>query len=76
MSKDTVKYYYSFDCMNAFLSDRLFEAGAFEGDQDAINTAANYEAVLYKHKFCNGEKVDTEKLYDPWDIFNNEEGDK
>ena len=78
MSKDhaapepVIEYYYSFDCMNAFLADKLFKADTFEGDQDAIKTAANYEATLYKHRFVNGEKTLSEKLYDPWDCF--EEG--
>ncbi len=62
--------YYSFDCMNAFLSDRFFEVTAFENEKDAVKTAANYEATLYKHTFNHGEQVDTVKLYDPWDCFN------
>lgn len=40
---DKVEYYYYFDCMNAVLGDRLWAASAFEGDQDAIKTAANYD---------------------------------
>lgn len=67
-----VEYFYTFDCMNAVLADRFFAETAFEGDSDAIKTAANYEATLYKHRFENGERTDTVKLYDPWDCFNDE----
>ena len=62
--------YYSFDCMNAFLSDKFFKASEFESEAEAVKTAANYEATLYKHTFSNGERVTTVKLYDPWDCFN------
>ena len=65
-----IEYFYTFDCMNAVFADRFFAEAAFEGDSDAIKTAANYEATLYKHRFVNGEKTLTEKLYDPWDCFN------
>lgn len=66
--------YYSFDCMNAFLADKLFPVGTFEGgDREAIKTAANYEATLYKHTFENGERVDSVKLYDPWACFDDGE---
>lgn len=70
---DKVEYYYYFDCMDAVLGDRLWAASAFEGDQDAIKTAANYEATLYKLTFTNGEKTGSETLYDPWACFDDEE---
>ena len=65
-------FYYSFDCFNAFLSDRLFVASAFDSDKDAINTAANYEADLYKHEYKNGERIVTEHLYCPYGDTENE----
>lgn len=58
-------YYYYFDCMNAFINDGLYRADTFEGDQDAIDKAADYEATLYKYEFRNGEKVSTTVLYEP-----------
>ena len=68
-----IEYFYTFDCMNAFLADKLFPVSTFEGgDREAIHTAANYEATLYKHRFCNGERVLSEKLYDPWAVFEEE----
>jgi len=70
MKEPAIEYFYTFDCMNAFLADRYFKESAFQGDADAIKTAANYEATLYKHRFVNGERTLTEKLYDPWDSFN------
>ena len=59
--------YYSFDCMNAFLEDKLFPASEFENEREAIKIAANYEATLYKHTFnSNGVKTNTKTLYDPY----------
>lgn len=62
--------FYIFVCMNAFLSDRLFSVSAFEGDREAIRTAENYEATLYRVTATGGEITDSRKLYDPWDCFN------
>lgn len=64
-------YYYFFDCMNAFLN-KLFTESAFEGDKDAIHTAADYEAILYKYKYENGERTESKTLYDPWGCFDEE----
>lgn len=61
--------YYYFDCMNAFLTERYFKETAFKGDSEAIETAANYEATLYKYTFKDGEPVETITLYDPFNIF-------
>ena len=62
--------YYFFDCMNAFITDRYFEVSAFDGDPDAIKTAANYEATLTRLTFSQGELTGSKTLYDPWDCFN------
>lgn len=62
-------FYYFFDCMNAFLTDRLFKTSAFKDDKDAISTAANYEATLYKYEYKNGERVSTKTLYDPYGCY-------
>jgi len=63
--------YYFFDCMNAFLTDRLFMAAAFDGEQEAIKTAANYEATLYRLTYKGGERVESKTIYDPWQCFDN-----
>ena len=64
-------FYYCFDCLNAFVSNRLFKASAFENDQEAIDFGANYEATVYKLEFnAAGEKVSSALLYDPYDCFN------
>lgn len=68
--------YYYFDCLNAFVSDRYFELTAFKDEQEAINTAANYEATLYKYHFEHGELAHTETIYDPWDSFNDQGKDE
>lgn len=61
--------YYFFDCLNAFVSDRYFEVSAFKGDADAISTAANYEATLYRYTYVHGERTKRTVLYDPWACF-------
>ena len=61
--------YYYFDCMNAVLTDRYFEAGAFENEAEAKRTAADYEAELYRCTFENGELVKQECIYDPFSCF-------
>lgn len=58
--------YYYFDCMSTPPGGKLYALTAFEGDQDAIKTAANYEATLYKNEYKNGYRVNSEILYDPW----------
>ena len=57
--------YYFMDCMNAFVNDGLFPASEFTGDADAIQTAANYEATLYKYEYQGGERIRSEVLYEP-----------
>ena len=61
--------YYFFDCLNAFLTDRYFELMAFESEKEAISTAANYEATLYKMTFEAGELTERKELYNPFGIF-------
>jgi len=73
-SLPVIEYFYTFDCMNAFYEDKAFPESYFNSDAEAIRKAADLEATLYKHRFCNGEKVLTEKLYDPWACF--EEGEE
>ena len=57
--------YYYMDCMNAFINDGLFPAAEFEGDADAIQHAANYEATLYKYEYRDGERISSATLYEP-----------
>ena len=60
--------YYSFDCMNAFLKDKLFPASDFVNEDEAIKMASNYEATLYKHTYNHlGVKTNTKTIYDPWE---------
>ena len=61
--------YYFFDCMNACVTDRYFEASAFKDEKEAINMAANYEATLYKYVYQNDERVSTDVIYNPWACF-------
>jgi len=57
--------YYYFDCMNAFVNDGLFNAAEFDGDRDAIQHAANYEATLYKYEYRDGERISSAVIYEP-----------
>lgn len=57
--------YYFMDCLNAFVNDGLFPAGDFADDAEAIRTAANYEATLYKYEYRNGERISNRVLYEP-----------
>lgn len=52
---------YIFDCMNAFLSDRVF---VLEDDHKAIEIATNYEATCYKIN-SDGQ---LQMIYDPSEI--------
>jgi len=57
--------YYYFECMNAFVNDGLFMAAEFDGEEDAIKHAADYEATLYKYEFKDGERISSEIVYEP-----------
>lgn len=58
-------FYYYMDCMSADVNDRLHPAAEFDGDADAIQAAANYEATLYKYEYRNGERISSRILYEP-----------
>lgn len=62
--KELTGEYYYFDCMNAEVN-KLFEVSAFENDKEAIATAANYEATLYRYKYIDGERISSKVLYEP-----------
>ena len=55
---------YYFVSMNAFING-IFPAAEFKDDTDAIQTAAEYEATLYKYEYRNGERIGSRILYDP-----------
>ena len=55
--------YYRLDCMNA-LASGLYKASDFTGDEEAIETASNYEATLTKEEYRNGERLSSKLLYD------------
>ncbi len=50
--------------MNA-LASGLYKASDFTGDEEAIETASNYEATLTKEEYRNGERLSSKLLYDP-----------
>ena len=56
--------YYFMDCMD-FVNDGLFPQSEFNDDADAIQTAANYEATLYKYEYRNGAQINSTVLYQP-----------
>lgn len=57
--------YYFMDCMNAFVNNGLFPAAEFADDREAIRTAANYEATLYRYEYRDGERISSKVLYEP-----------
>ena len=57
--------YYVMECMNAFVDGQLIPVSDFRDQQEAIETAANYEATLYRVKFENGRRISTETIYTP-----------
>lgn len=48
-----MRIYYVFDCMNAFLENKLFQ---FCSDDEAIEFGINYEADVYKI-IVNSEEI-------------------
>ena len=56
--------YYRLNCMNA-LASGLYKASDFTGDEEAIETASNYEATLTKEEYRNGERLSSKLLYGP-----------
>lgn len=61
--------YYYLDCLNAFVNDGYFKASEFKDEQEAIQTAANYEATLYKYEYKDGERISSALIYDPFKCF-------
>ena len=58
--------YYYFDCLDADIGDKLTPVGDYDGDRAAIQTAADYEATLYRYEYRRGELVISQVLYDPF----------
>ena len=61
--------YYYFDCLNAILSGRYWSPEAFKDEEDAIKTASDYEAVLYRITLKDDMEVRSRRviLYNPYD---------
>ena len=57
--------YYFFDCLTAFENDGLCPVSKFKNDKDAIQTATNYEASLYKYVYKDSVRISKELLYEP-----------
>lgn len=57
--------FYFLDCMNAFINDGLFPADQFKSEAEAIQTAADYEATLYRYEYRDGELINSKVLYQP-----------
>ena len=56
--------YFYLDCQNDFVRG-IYPESDFRGTDDAIQTAANYEAVLYKIEYQAGEMASCMVVYDP-----------
>ena len=56
--------------MNAFITGRLWASTTFDGIEEAINIAANYEADLIEITIDkNGEETERKTLYSPFNCF-------
>lgn len=70
--------YYYFDCLDGLLGDKYWTAAEL-AERDRKNKpyterkikeiAMNYEALLMRYKYKNGEEVEEKKLYDPFEIY-------
>lgn len=65
-------FYYGFECLGLIfngdrtgLPDNVAPVATFEGDDDAISHAADFEATLYKYEYKDGELINTTTLYEP-----------
>ena len=38
-------------------------------EKDAKRIAMDYEAILYRYEYIDGEVKESKTLYDPWQIF-------
>lgn len=59
--------------LNAFVNGGYFKASKFKDEQEAIQTAANYEATLYKYEYKDGERINSALIYDHFKCFENTE---
>ena len=58
---------YKFFCMNAELDGKMF----IMTEKEALETAINYEAECVK--ITTDEYTFDDKIYDPYDVFNEEQ---
>jgi len=59
-TRDGIYYY-----MDSIVDDGFYPASEFKDDAEAIQTAANHEAYLYKYEYKNGQRISSTVLYEP-----------
>lgn len=60
-----IVFFYSFNCIDPCKAKKIFTEKDFKNESEAIRAAKNSKSILYKHRFVNGKKTLTEKIYDP-----------
>lgn len=63
-----IEFYYSFNDMDPGKAKELLKETEFQNEAEAIRTAKSGKLILYKHRFVNGKKTLTEKLFDPFSM--------
>lgn len=63
--KNLTGIYYKFICLNGYLQDKLFTKEELGNEKRMKEIATNYEAILVRYKYKNGEILDMKELYKP-----------
>lgn len=76
MEKNLNGTYYLFECMDGVIGNRLLtleelrQAMTWENvtytEKDAKRIAMDYEAILYRYEFIDGELKEIEMIYEAW----------
>ena len=70
--------YYYFDCLDGGIGEKYWTAEELAAamhkekplsERQIKSLALNYEALLMRYKYKNGEEVEEKKLYDPFEIY-------
>ena len=61
--------YYYFDCLEDLGQDNLYPTNKFRSERQAVLTARQYEANLFKRSYDHGNITNEVKLHDTFDVF-------
>lgn len=66
--------YYYFDCMNMWLAGKLWPVTEFKDEQEALDMAADHEAILRLYEYEDGDLVRMDEVFNPWKQQEGSEG--